>query len=55
MFYVVCANVYGTSEKVEKFNTKPEALAYIETLPEDIYMVILRNDSQSFSALRESK
>ena len=55
MFYVVCANAYGTSETVEKFDTRPEALAYIESLPEDIYMVILRNDSQGIKTFKVSE
>ena len=55
MFYVLCANAYGTSEVVKKFDTRPEALSYIESLPEDIYMVILRNDSQGIKPLKVSE
>lgn len=47
-FYVVQVDVYGASREVVGFDTKKEALDYMESLPEDIYMVILRNDAESF-------
>lgn len=53
MFYVVIANYYGTTESVEVFETKKEAMKYMESLDEDLYMVILRNDEVSAPAFRE--
>ena len=51
-YYVVCSNCYGASERVEHFASKAEALKFIESLPDDYYMVILRNDVHGFKTLK---
>lgn len=52
MYYVLLVDTFGTTKHVEKFATRPEAVEYIANLPDDYYMVILRNDNLSAKTLR---
>ena len=45
MYYVLFVNVWGTTEHVESFNTREEAIDYIAKSEDNNYMVILRNDN----------
>lgn len=44
MYYVLFVNVCGTTEHVESFNTREEAVDYISKSEDNNYMVVLRND-----------
>ena len=47
MYYVLIVDVRGATNQVEHFNTREEALNYMESLPDIHYMVVLRNDKLS--------
>ena len=44
MYYVLCTNCYESSTIVRRFETREEAVAFMLSLPDDYYMITLRND-----------
>lgn len=49
MYYVIIVDVQGASKQVVEFKTREEAVSYIASLPDEYYMVILRNDEFSYA------
>lgn len=52
MYYVILTDCYGIDRQVEKFKSREEALKYIESLPDENYMVVLRNDKYALNTLK---
>lgn len=55
MYYVLIVDVYGTTRQVDKFETREDAVEYITKLPDEHYMVVLRNDDFSMKPLHFSE
>ena len=49
MYYVAIVDVRGATRKVYEFPTRDEAVAFIASLPDEYYMVVLRNDEFSYA------
>ena len=45
MYCVVISDVHGHTKRGKHFNTRNEAIKFISNLPDDYYMISLRNDS----------
>ena len=51
MYYVIISDFYGAARRVEHFDTRAEAIKFIESLDDTQYMVTLRNDANRLAPL----